>query len=102
MHDDEWDVEEAFKSPLDTLTLAKNRCVELLQIIKEGMQLERQNIQYMRKMLELAHANFVSVTDARLSARSNGVSDRDIHALLGDLPLDALLVTQELNQIVYN
>ena len=100
--DDEWDVEKGPLSPLDTLTLAKNRCTELLQIIKGEMETPNQTRKYMRKMLELADANFISITEAGSEAGHNGVSALDIHDVLGDLPRDSFGVIQELNQIVYN
>lgn len=102
MDDNEWDVEkEATLSPLDTLTLAKTRCVELLQIIKEQMETHNQNREYMRTMLELADANFISITEAAIEA-GYSVSALGIHDVLGDLPRDSFRVIQELNQIVYN
>jgi len=97
--DDEWDVEEAPLSPLDTLKLAKNRCVELLKLINGEIERAKQNIQYAREMLELADANFVSITDARDEARFSGVSDRDVHAVLGDLPRDSYAVIEELKKM---
>ena len=101
MDDDEWDVEKAFQSPLHKLTLKKNRCVKLIDTINEAMKNKNHDKEYMRKLLQLADANFTRITNARLSARLNGVSDRDIHALLRDLPRDALRVAQELDKIVY-
>ena len=100
MDEDEWDVEKPFQSPLHNLTLAKNRCVDLIDTIREEMKNKAHRKEFMLKMLELADANFTRITDARLSARFQGVTDHDIHALLGDLPRDALRVVQELERIV--
>jgi hypothetical protein len=101
MDDDEWDVEEDFQSPLYNLTLAKNRCVNLIDTITVEMN-KRHRKEYMRKLLELADANFTRITNARRNASFKGVSDRDIHALLGDVPRDAFRVVEELDKIVYN
>jgi hypothetical protein len=102
MDEDEWDVEKPFQSTLHNLTLAKNRCVELIDTIREEMKNKAHRKEFMLKMLELADANFTRITDARLSARFQGVTDHDIHALLGDVPRDALRVFQELEKVVYN
>jgi hypothetical protein len=101
MDDDEWDVEKVFQSPLDRLTLVKTRCVKLISTIREEMKNKRHDKEFMKKMLHLADANFTRITNAHGNARFKGVSDRDIHALLGDVPRDAFRVVEELNEIVY-
>jgi hypothetical protein len=97
----EWDVEKDFQSPLDRLTLAKNRCVKIIDTIREKMKNKGRGKEYMLKWLQRGDANFTRITNAHRNARFEGVSDRDIHALLGDVPRDALRVVQELNEIVY-